>query len=913
MLHSVSRRLLVKPGKLSLPQIQPHIRPLVAALAAVAAQIVLTLPVWDWGGRAAIVATAAGVAIAALAGAYGGLLAGVVAGGAGWILNFVFVADADLAAVLALPAWLAAGAVAGWLVDRFDEASRERRLAERRWQFVQEAASDAILRIDTGGVITGWSPGAEALYGYLSREIVRHPFAELVGGGDPAERTDEIVDSVRRRQRVTDDVMVHRKRDGSTFSASVTVIPTADDDGEPLDALVVTRDVGELKRVTEDFREVEARYRSLTEHLPVVTYVRSLTGNEDGDFVSPQIDRLLGYTADEWLADSGLFLRLVHPDDRERVAAARDEVDTTKGVRSTYRMLSRDGRVVWVRDEAVAVLDEAGRPLCIQGYMLDLSERKAAEAERNDLRAAEAAAAAEARDRQRKIDFVAEAGSVLASSLDVRTTVGQVTELAVRDLAESCVVDRLEEDGGVTRFAAALAEPVALSTEPEPHPEPGVREVIDELRDEVSESQIRVPLVSRGRRALGALTLVAGDHAAPYAADDVAWARAVAGMIALAIEKARLHAEVETRSDANKVLTHVGDGVFLVDRGGLIRLWNRAAAAITGVSAETAVGKAASDAIPGWQELGERVPLGTVTEPARAEALPLDTDRGERWISISGVEFFGGTVYAFRDITEAHQLDELKAEFIATASHELRTPLAAVYGAAQTLRRHDFALDDAGRERFISLIVDESDRLARIVNQILLANQLEVGRLDLVTAPFDAADMVERVVESARTHAPPHITFDIKVADGVPPVAADKDRARQVLTNLVENAVKYSPGGGKIELALEPSDGAVLFRVADEGMGIPEDEQRRIFEKFYRLDPNMTQGIGGTGLGLYICSELVERMGGRIWLESEEGKGSAFYFELPSVTAPPVLPKTRDHSEGNGAGSTPPAQVDAAS
>jgi signal transduction histidine kinase len=114
-------------------------------------------------------------------------------------------------------------------------------------------------------------------------------------------------------------------------------------------------------------------------------------------------------------------------------------------------------------------------------------------------------------------------------------------------------------------------------------------------------------------------------------------------------------------------------------------------------------------------------------------------------------------------------------------------------------------------------------------------------------------------------------------------VAADKDRARQVLVNLVENAVKYSPGGGRIEVGLDATDGEVLFRVVDEGMGIPTDEQRRIFEKFYRLDPNMISGIGGTGLGLYICRELVERMGGRIWLESEEGKGSKFFFQLPSA------------------------------
>jgi PAS domain S-box-containing protein len=806
----------------------------------------------------------------------------------GWVLNFLFVADNWLAALIALPVWLAAGGAVGWLAVRLLDRSRAHRLTESRLESVREATTEAILRIDADGVIAEWSPGAEASYGYPSDEILGRPIADLLAGSD----ADRLIESVRSGERITGEVMEQRRRDGSVFSASVTAIPSAVEPGEPLEAIVVARDVGELRRISEQLRNAEATYRSLTQHLPVVTYVRSFGGERETTFVSPQIDRLVGYTADEWLADPGLFPRLVHPDDRDELAAARDSADTAKPVRLNYRMVSRDGRVIWVRDEAVAVLDESGRPLCIQGYLLDVSDRKSAEEERSELRAAEAETAAEASERQRKVEFVAEAASVLASSLDARSTVGQVAALAARNLAEWCAVDVLADDGSVTRYAAERAATSAPSAEPDAHPEPAVLDVIRKRRPKLSQSHMHVPLVSSGSRAVGALTLVAGEHANRYSADDLPWARALAGMIALAIDNGRLHGEVEARSDANRVLTHVGEGVFLVDRAGVIQLWNPASAAITGIAAESAMGKPASEAIPGWQEVSGRITVGTTREPVRASALPLDTDRGERWLSISGVEFFGGTVYAFRDITEEHRLDELKAEFIATASHELRTPVAAVYGAAQTLRRHDFALDAAGRERFISLIVDESDRLAAIVNQILLANLLDVGRLDLETEPFDAADLVERVVESARTHAPSHITFDVQVAEDIPLVAADKDRARQVLVNLVENAIKYSPGGGRIELGLEPEDGAVLFRVVDEGLGIPADEQRRIFEKFYRLDPNMTQGIGGTGLGLYICSELVERMGGRIWLESEEGKGSAFFFQLPSISSRPLTPLT---------------------
>src|SRR4029079_13112805 len=136
----------------------------------------------------------------------------------------------------------------------------------------------------------------------------------------------------------------------------------------------------------------------------------------------------------------------------------------------------------------------------------------------------------------------------------------------------------------------------------------------------------------------------------------------------------------------------------------------------------------AAEAIPGWKTAVERVPVSASPDPGRDEVLiPIETSRGARWIAISGVRFFGGTVYAFRDLTDTRRLEEIKADFIATASHELRTALAAVYGAAQTLLRHDFALDETGRERFVSLIADESERLGRIVNEILLANQLDAG------------------------------------------------------------------------------------------------------------------------------------------------------------------------------------------
>jgi two-component system phosphate regulon sensor histidine kinase PhoR len=393
-----------------------------------------------------------------------------------------------------------------------------------------------------------------------------------------------------------------------------------------------------------------------------------------------------------------------------------------------------------------------------------------------------------------------------------------------------------------------------------------------------------------------------------YGADELVLAEDLAVRIGIAIDRARLHLEVEQRASAARVLTYVADAVLLVDRVGVVRLWNPAAERITGIAAGDLVGRPVTEGIRGWREAADSVPVSSSPDPGHPEVMfPIETDQGERWISISGVQFFGGTVYAFRDVTEVRHLEELKADFIATASHELRTPLAAVYGAAQTLLRHDFALDEAGRDRFISLIAEESERLGRIVNEILLANQLEAGRLDLGAEPFDAVELVERVVEAARVHAPAGISLERHTPEDVPLVSADRDKVRQVLVNLIENAIKYSPDGGQIEVGLESGQGSgeetVVFFVKDQGLGIPAEEQARIFEKFYRLDPQMTRGVGGTGLGLYICSELVNRMGGHIWVESIEGQGSTFLLELPaeptSVARPtPILARP---SEGDPA------------
>ncbi|MET0608135.1 MAG: ATP-binding protein [Gaiellaceae bacterium] len=651
----------------------------------------------------------------------------------------------------------------------------------------------------------------------------------------------------------------------------------------------------------EAIAKAEARHRSLLEGMPVVAWLRETGESNETTYVGPAIAELTGYSASEWREQPDLHEKLLHPDDRDRVLPELERAVGGAPISIDYRLLARDGRATWVREDTATVLDHKGEPLYLQTFLRDIRELKRSEDLREEVQAAERDATAESAERQGRLDLLRRAGNDLAASVEVDGALGRVSELVVADFADWCVIDVVDAGNQLQRVAPARAEVTQPNGArgPSDDPETEVRAVFESGRTRVVpplgdtssgqraeflglevRSVICVPLRAR-KQPLGVLTIARTERGPAYSADDVALAEDLAARLALALDRGRLYREVEERSDAARVLEYVADGVLLLDRNGVVRLWNPAAKAITFIDPDDVLGKTAAESIPGWKDAVDTVPVSAAPSPGYDEVLiPIGTSRGERWIAISGVRFFGGTVYAFRDLTDARQLEEIKADFIATASHELRTPLAAVYGAAQTLLRHDFALDETGRERFVSLIADESERLGRIVNEILLANQLDAGRLDLEEEPFDGRDLVERVVDATRMHAPPSVTLTINTNGELPQVAADLDKVRQVLVNLVENAIKYSPDGGKVEVGADTHDDFVRFHVRDEGLGVAADEQERIFEKFYRADPQMTRGVGGTGLGLYICRELIDRMGGRIWVEPNEEKGSTFFFEL---------------------------------
>jgi signal transduction histidine kinase len=234
-----------------------------------------------------------------------------------------------------------------------------------------------------------------------------------------------------------------------------------------------------------------------------------------------------------------------------------------------------------------------------------------------------------------------------------------------------------------------------------------------------------------------------------------------------------------------------------------------------------------------------------------------------------------------RALERLREFDRLKDEFIAVISHELRTPLTSVYGAALTLQKHQ--VRDETREALLAIVSDEAARLARLLDDVLSASRLDAKNERFEIVPTDAAEIAQAAVDAVLPRLPAGLEVGLAVEPELPLVAADPDKLRQILVNLRENAIKYSPDGGRIEIALSHRDSVVRFAVRDQGIGISEEELPQIFDRFHRVDPNMTRGVGGTGLGLYISRELVEGMHGRMWVTSTEGEGSTFSFELPAA------------------------------
>jgi signal transduction histidine kinase len=250
-------------------------------------------------------------------------------------------------------------------------------------------------------------------------------------------------------------------------------------------------------------------------------------------------------------------------------------------------------------------------------------------------------------------------------------------------------------------------------------------------------------------------------------------------------------------------------------------------------------------------------------------------------LAVENAKLYTEQVEARRKVED---LSRLKDEFLSIASHELRTPVTSIKGYTQLAKTLIRENDLATSEEYLDIAIDQVDRMSRLILELLDVSRIETGRLEIRREPIRWATFVRDVVHRHHT-AVSDRRFHLNVPDESSTVNGDRDRLEQVLGNLLENAVKYSPDGSEIFVSVDDRNDQVVTSVCDRGIGIPADELAQVFERFHRGRLVSSTNYGGLGLGLYITKQIIERHGGSIWVESKEGSGTTFYFSLPTAAA----------------------------
>jgi PAS domain S-box-containing protein len=503
---------------------------------------------------------------------------------------------------------------------------------------------------------------------------------------------------------------------------------------------------------------------------------------------------------------------------------------------------------------------------------------------------------------------LARTGSLLATELDPVAVLQAVVEEAVdllhvdaaalyalegEELVVTAGVGEAAEDVVGARIAATgtLAGDVVQARAPIAH----AHVADDDVRDDPllvagGSGFVGAPLSAREGTTNGVLAVYTQDPRA-WRDEEVQALVALAANASVALWNAELYQRVAVeREQSVAILANIADGIVAVDRDGRVVLWNRAAEEITGVPASEAVGRTPAQVLQRELESDTGATNRLVAIPRGGEDV---------WLSLSEAVMrdptgaVAGRIFAFRDISAERVVEQMKSDFVSTVSVELRTPLTSIYGFAQTLLRDDVAFGEAERRTFLEFIARESERLTTIVDALLNVARLDTGDLAVSLEPTDVANVVGDVVANVASTG--NTNGHRFVADVEAPhleAQADPEKLRQVLDQLISNAVKYSPHGGTVTVSARRRRDAVEVAVSDEGIGVAPTERERIFTKFYRGGD--AHG-GGTGLGLFIANGLVREMGGRMWVDANDGgRGSRFAFELPLVSGDDVTFRERE-------------------
>lgn len=366
-----------------------------------------------------------------------------------------------------------------------------------------------------------------------------------------------------------------------------------------------------------------------------------------------------------------------------------------------------------------------------------------------------------------------------------------------------------------------------------------------------------------------------------YGYDEIGQLAASFNNLTRKLQEANATTEGERRK-LSSVLTHMTDGVIATDRKGRVILINDPALDLLSVSRETVISKQILEVL----RIEDKYSIESLLEHGESNILDFSTEgrplilRANFSVIQKETGFINGFITVLHDITEQEKIEQDRREFVANVSHELRTPLTTMRSYLEALA--DGAWRDGSlAPKFLSVTQTETERMIRLVNDLLQLSRLDnhEANLDKIWVNFNS--FFNHIIDRFEMTKEQHITFVRNLSNKAIFVQIDQDKITQVLDNIISNAIKYSPEGGKIIFSFKEKNDKIEVRISDEGVGIPKENVSKIFERFYRVDKARSRKLGGTGLGLAIAREIILLHGGNIWAKSDEGKGTTIYFTLP--------------------------------
>ena len=734
-----------------------------------------------------------------------------------------------------------------------------------RLSLVASQTTNGVVITDVAGRIEWINEGFSRITGYSLDELRGRTPGEVLQGPDTDPATVAVMREALRRRESFDVELVNYTKAGRPYWIQFACNPLLDAAGELQGFMAIESDVTEEKRAAEQIRASERRLAAVIEGTHIGTWEWNVQSGET--VFNERWAEIVGYRLEELEpVNIQTWLDLAHPEDLRRSGERLER--HFSGELAFYdvecRMRHKDGHWVWVHDRGRVVSRTAdGKPLLMYGTHADISEQKCAEA---SLRASEA---------QYRSLVTNMPGAAYQCSLDEHWTMLYLSE-AVEALTGYPADEFL---GNAVRSFASLIHPDdALA----------VRRAVEAAVQARQAWAIEYRLHHRD----GELRWVYERGMAVLNEDG--GVRHLSGFIHdITDRKLAERTLQESALHTQTILDNVVDGIITIDAVGTVGSFNRSAERIFGYPAAAVIGRNVSLLLPepyrsriaSYLEtyrttgVAPLLGVGREVEGLRNDGSSFPMDLAVSQIVLQGRPLFIGMV---RDITERKRVEQMKNEFVSTVSHELRTPLTSISGALGLLIGGAVGRLPAQAQQMLDVAYNNSQRLTHLINDLLDMDKLVAGKLSFDLQVQDLVPLVEQALRDNHSYAAQYqVEFSLVETTAAVPVRVDGLRLQQVLANYLSNAAKFSPSGGKVEVAIRRHGTSVRVLVSDQGPGVPEAFRDRIFQKFSQADASDSRRRGGTGLGLAISKELIERMNGRVGFASGTGAGAQFYFDLP--------------------------------